>query len=115
MAKLIAYCGLVCSDCEAYKATQQNDDNLRKQIAEKWSKKYGHEMKLTDVNCDGCTVEGRHIGYCGMCQIRSCAQENKVKNCGWCADYSCEKTEAFFKMAPQAKKTLDAVRQRSKF
>ena len=115
MAKMIAYCGLVCTDCDAYKATQANDDNLRKEIAAKWSKEYNHEMKPGEVNCDGCTVEGRHIGYCAMCQIRSCAQENKVKNCGWCAEYSCEKTDAFLKMAPQAKKTLDAVKQKSKF
>jgi hypothetical protein len=110
MATMIAYCGLVCSDCEAYKATKANDDNLRKEIAAKWSKEYNHEMKPEDVNCDGCTVDGRHIGYCGMCQLRACAQEKKVKNCGWCAAYSCEKTDAFLKMVPQAKKNLDAAK-----
>ena len=115
MEKLIACCGLVCTDCEAYKATQKNDNKLRKEIADKWAKQYGHEMKLEDVNCDGCTVDGRHIGYCGMCQIRACAQAKGVKNCGWCSDYSCEKTDAFFKNAPQAKKNLDTVKQKSKF
>ena len=111
MEKMIACCGLVCTDCEAYIATQKNDDQKRKEIAEKWTRQFGHEMKPGDINCVGCTAEGPHIGYCGMCQIRSCAQGKNVINCGWCADYSCDKTEAFFKMAPACKSTLDAVKK----
>lgn len=38
MNKFIAYCGLDCSTCEARIATINNDDNLRNEVAKKWSK-----------------------------------------------------------------------------
>ena len=34
------YCGLDCSQCEAYLATQKNDDAERSRIAKAWSDQY---------------------------------------------------------------------------
>ena len=115
MAKMIAYCGLVCTDCDAYKATQKDDDKLRTAVAEKWTKEYSHPFKAEDINCDGCTGTGQHVGYCSVCPTRKCASDKGVKNCGWCDDYPCSGLEEMFKVRPDAKKTLDAVKQRSKF
>jgi hypothetical protein len=115
MKKMIAYCGLVCTDCNAYKATQQNDDKLRREVAAEWTAKYNHPFKAEDINCVGCIpAAGIHVGHCAMCQIRLCGQEKGVKNCGWCSDYSCEKTEEFFKMVPGNKKILDAEKASKK-
>jgi hypothetical protein len=112
MEKMIAYCGLVCTDCGAYIAMQKNDDKMRQELAEKWTKEYNHPFKPEDINCVGCIpVEGVHVGHCAICQIRQCGQEMGVKNCGWCDSYSCDKTEDFFKMVPDCRKTLDAVRK----
>ena len=33
MEKVIAYCGLCCTDCEAFIVTQKNDDKERERIA----------------------------------------------------------------------------------
>ncbi len=114
MVKILAYCGLVCTDCDAYKATQNNDDALRQKVAEKWSKEYNHPFKTADINCDGCTSAGKIVGYCQVCPIRKCAREKEVKNCGWCDDYPCSGLEEMHKAVPAAKKNLDAVKQRSK-
>ena len=38
MNKMIAFCGLDCTKCDAYIATQTNDDALRAQTAKLWSK-----------------------------------------------------------------------------
>jgi hypothetical protein len=111
MEKQVAYCGLICTDCGTYIATKTNDMEKKKEMAEKWTKEYKHEFKPEDINCVGCITDGPHIGYCGMCQIRSCGQGKGVKNCGWCSEYSCDKTEGFFKMAPACKKTLDTIKQ----
>ena len=37
MKHLIAYCGLDCQKCEAHIATINNDDELRREVASKWS------------------------------------------------------------------------------
>jgi hypothetical protein len=111
MDRIIAVCGLTCSDCPAYKATVNDDDQERKQVAETWSKQYGVDLKPEDINCDGCTVvEGSHFGYCGKCEIRACGLGRKVQNCAHCPEYACEKLEKFFEMAPQARETLDPIR-----
>ena len=111
MEKLVAFCGLICSECPAYIATQNDDDAERAKVAETWSKQYGHEIKPEDINCDGCTSESsRHLAYCSICEIRACGIEMKVVNCAYCEDYSCDKLETFFKMASAAKTTLDAIR-----
>ena len=111
MEKQIAYCGLVCTDCLAYIASQADDDKQRKEVAETWTKEYKIDFKPEDINCDGCTSTGKHVGNCGMCEIRKCGQEKGVINCAYCSDYSCDKTDEFFKMVPACKKTLDAIKQ----
>lgn len=111
MDKMIAFCGLTCTDCPAFIATQKDDDAERKRVAEQWSKEYGVEIKPEDVNCDGCIVtDGRHIGHCSVCEIRKCGLERSLENCAHCDDYACEKLEKFFEMVPAAKDTLDGVR-----
>jgi hypothetical protein len=114
MEKMIAYCGLVCTDCGAYIATQKNDDKMRAEVAAKWTKDYNHPFKPEDINCDGClpaTVKA--IGHLAVCPVRKCGQAKGVKNCGWCTDYSCSITEEFFKMVPGNRQTLDAEKQKS--
>jgi hypothetical protein len=90
---IIAFCGIDCTDCDALKATKENNNVKRKEIAESWSKEFGHEMKPEEINCDGClSIDGRHIGYCNICEIRKCGAEKEVENCAHCVDYKCEKT-----------------------
>lgn len=111
MESIIAVCGLTCSECPAYKATQSDDDQERKRVAETWSKQYGTDLKPEDINCDGCTaLDGKHFGYCSQCEIRACGLGRNVANCAHCSDYACEKLGKFFDMVPQAKETLDAIK-----
>jgi hypothetical protein len=112
MGKVIAYCGIVCSECGAFIATQNDDDAKRKETAEQWSKQFGHPMKPEDINCDGCLSEsGRLVGHCNICEIRKCGQERGVVNCAYCGDYACDKLEKFFQMAPMFRATLDEIRK----
>jgi hypothetical protein len=103
---MIAYCGLVCTDCPAYLATQANDEKKAQETAALWAKEYGIKVAVADVWCDGCTAGGKKCAHCAECEIRACGIEKGVANCGRCADFSCEKTEKFFAMAPFARDTL---------
>lgn len=109
--KMIAYCGLVCSDCPGYIATQKNDQEALKKVAEMWSKEFGANLKAEDCICDGCMTDGRKIGHCSECDVRLCAVGRGVANCAHCDDYGCETITGFWKMAPDAKTTLEAIRR----
>ena len=110
--KQIAYCGLICTDCEAYLATQNNDDAKRKEIAGEWTKKYNHDFKLEDINCVGCIpTDGKHVGQCFVCSVRKCGQEKGVTNCAYCSDYACDELGRYFEMAPVMKANLEEIRQ----
>jgi hypothetical protein len=109
---IIAYCGLTCGSCPAYEATQSGDQAKVQEIAEKWSKEWGTEIKPEDVLCDGCpATEGRHVGYWATCEIRTCADSRGLVNCGHCDEYACDRLEKWFGNAPQARETLDQIRE----
>jgi hypothetical protein len=113
--KQIAYCGLVCTDCGAYIATIKNDDTLRQAQAEKWARQYNIPiMKVSDVNCTGCDSKGVRMGHCAVCQIRTCAKEKGLKNCGYCLNYPCAQLEFVIKHYPVARERLDAIKQGKK-
>ena len=112
MEKMISYCGLNCTECPAFLATQNDDDDIRKKTAEQWSKQYNCEMKPEDINCDGCvSASDRHIGHWEECEMRKCGQEKNVKNCAYCDDFACEKLNEFFKAVPDAKTNLKEIKK----
>jgi len=113
MSKMIAYCGLVCTDCEAYLATQANDLPTLERMAEQARQEYGvPDATAESVMCDGCLADsGRQCGYCMECQIRACNLTRGLVNCAYCADYACQTLQDFFGHASAARAMLDSLRQ----
>lgn len=112
MAAMIAFCGLDCSECEAYQATQANDEAWKEQIAAKWREEYNApEIDVVGVTCDGCMAHsGRLCANCPICELRICGIERGVENCGLCADYEiCDKIAHLFEFMPSARLRLDAI------
>ena len=94
MRKMVAFCGLHCSECRAYRATQNNDNAQRIKTAEIW-RQYGHLFKPEQINCTGCKSKGKlNFDYCNVCEIRKCGLEKNVKNCAYC-NHVCEKMAKF--------------------
>ncbi|MEA4882058.1 MAG: DUF3795 domain-containing protein [Clostridia bacterium] len=111
MDRIVGCCGLVCTDCPAYIATQADDDAMRERVAQQWVKQFGGNITKDDINCDGCTAtSGRVYAYCSDCGIRACTTKRELANCGSCSEYGCEQLQGFFKVAPGAKETLDGLR-----
>ena len=110
--KQIAYCGLICTDCTAYIATQNDDDDMRKATAADWTKRYNHQFKIEDINCDGCiTGTDRVVGQCLVCTVRKCGREKGVANCAYCEEYICDELGKYFAMAPVMKENLEEIRK----
>jgi hypothetical protein len=114
MNKMIAFCGLSCTECPAFLATQKDDDREREKVSQQWSKWMGTEIKPEDINCDGCLSMGmRLFSHCNNCAIRRCGLERSVKNCAHCESYPCEKLDSFLDAlgVPEAKKNLERIRK----
>ena len=85
MDKIIAYCGLDCSKCDAYIATKNNDEKLRIKTAELWSKLNGITILPEHINCEGCRCDGKKTVFCDkLCKIKQCAEDKKYQTCGDC-------------------------------
>jgi len=108
---MIAYCGLDCSICDAYLATQENNEIKREQTSKKWSQMYQVEIKVDQINCDGCKSNGAKFFHCSNCDIRKCCLEKGVEYCAECEDYICDTLSGFIKLAPEAGHALAKVRK----
>ena len=110
---VIGACGLTCSECEAYRATQANDPEAIEQVAAKWRVEYGAAIETGYVWCDGCMEPGeRKCAHAASgCNIRACAISKGVANCAFCSDFACESITAFFAEAPGTRDTLEAIRR----
>jgi hypothetical protein len=109
--EIVAFCGLTCSACPAYLATENDNDEERKRVAETWSQQYSSDIKPEDINCDGCLPgHAKYIHHCSECDIRACGVAREVNNCAYCDDYPCERLERFFGLVTAARTKLDSIR-----
>ena len=102
MKKFIAYCGLDCEACEARLATIKNDNDLRTEVAKKWTELNGVEITAEMINCTGCRLEGVKTPFCdSLCPIRQCGMAKGFETCGDCSEMErCEKIGMFIKNNP---------------
>ena len=113
MEKMIAYCGINCDGCPTYLATQKDDDYMREQVQNLWKNQFKIDLKLKDINCDGCKGDGILGFYCKTCSIKKCAEGKSLENCAYCEDYTCDKLNNLFAMLPpdfSGKDVLDEIK-----
>ena len=110
MNKYIAYCGLDCEKCDAFAATKNNDEELRKKTAKLWSELNGVEITPEMINCEGCRADGKKTPYCeSLCPIRQCALEKGRATCGKCGELmTCGKVGMIIGNNEQALKNLQS-------
>ena len=113
MKNPIAFCGLDCSSCPAYIATQNNDLEGLQRTAETWARELKLPITPEDCICNGCQPrEGARLGgYCNECPIRACGIKNGYPNCAYCPDYPCADLSRFHQGASMAKDSLEAIRR----
>ena len=113
MYEMISYCGLDCSGCPAYQATQAGDMEELARVAKEWSEQFKMEIPPESIVCDSCkTGEGaRRSSYCSICGVRACAVERGVETCAHCEDYGCETLQGCPAFRAGGKATLDKIRE----
>ncbi len=114
--KMIAYCGLVCTECLGFIATQSGDEEALERVAAQWSEEFNASLAAADCTCDGCTSGSERLSSHARseCEVRACAIGRNVITCAHCDDYArpggCEKITGFFTFAPDAKTSLEGIR-----
>jgi len=110
MEKLIACCGLNCATCDARIATVTNDDELRKQTAEKWKVQFSAGITPEMINCTGCREPGVKFAHCNDCEIRNCVKSKGFETCGDCDELeSCLIVKNILQYVPEALSNLKSL------
>jgi hypothetical protein len=109
--KIIGFCGIACSDCRAFIATERDDARLKKEVAEAWSTKE-EVLEAEDISCDGCLATGRKFG--GTCEVRRCGYDRGVENCAYCREFPCGRLTMFWENCggTEPKDALEAIRKK---
>ncbi len=84
----LAYCGLYCEQCSCRVAVAEQDFRHLEPLPAKYRES---RPRLSDYDCEGC--KGRNL--CGPCGIKDCASPRNIEHCGECAEFPCERLEAF--------------------
>lgn len=113
MHKVIAPCGIDCQICDAYKATMADDQELFKKLQDGYKQKFNKDIALEDLACEGCPSEGRHIGFCAVCEIRSCAFGKGFATCAQCSEFPCAKGSFIWTKNSVSKANLEELKSLS--
>ena len=91
----IGYCGDNCSSCPRYTATLANDTEKLKEAVLMWKRVGWRDTILSndEIKCTGCKT----VTWCRYYDIRECAIDKKLNNCGECDQYSCNRIKDVFK------------------
>ena len=110
MKNHIAVCGLDCEKCDAYIATQNDDQALREKTAKLWSEMNHTTILPEQINCEGCRMNGKKFVFCeSMCGIRKCAMSKGYETCGGCPEMdTCQTLGAVTANCPEASCSLSA-------
>ena len=109
---MIAYCGINCSKCDSYLATQSGNQEDLKKVANKLSKLYLAEVKPEYVICDGCKTGERHSFFCtNSCKMRKCCIEKGCYSCIECSDFPCKELQFELDNNPEAKDNLEKLKR----
>ena len=109
MNSIVSPCGMVCSECTAFIATQNNDIAMKQQMAIDYEKSMGTPITIEELECYGCHSE-HHIAFCEQCQIRSCSNQKGYQTCAECADFPCPKGDFIWKEHSKTKEKLLSLR-----
>ena len=113
MEEMYGYCGLLCSACPAFLATQAGYMAALEKLAADARKQFDTTITVEQTMCDGCpTTSSRLCGYCSECGVRACARSRGVVTCAHCDDYGCETLIAFIASVDTARANLEAIRAR---
>ena len=109
----LSYCGINCNEkCELFRATKNNDLQLKAKVAKEWFNKAEDEFKPEEIFCYGCKTENKPQNQLvANCAVRKCAREKMLAICAQCNAFpTCDK-ELWTKW-PTLKQRIEEIRSK---
>jgi len=108
----IAVCGLNCSECDIFRAS--DNPEIAQRIVN-WFKEERHiDVKIEDIHCLGCR-EDRTKHWSPDCWIlRCCVDEKGLEFCYQCEDFPCEKLSEWAKENKKYEEALNRLKEMGK-
>jgi len=78
---LVPPCGLYCGACVTYIACERGDSERLVELAKRFSKYRGQEVKVSDLTCEGCLPSGAIALFCRECTLPACAVKKGLSYC----------------------------------
>ncbi len=88
MSELIAPCGVYCGVCPYLIAYKNNDEELKKKLADNVG------IKPEKVACEGCKSNYPFF-FCRACKIKTCVFDRKIESCAVCDEFPCKRIEEY--------------------
>ena len=91
----IGFCGDNCSLCLRYIATKSEDKDKLREVMALWIRAGWRDEVVgpQEMECYGCAS----VKWCRYDNIRNCAQDKGIKNCGECKEYPCDEIFQVFR------------------
>jgi hypothetical protein len=112
--KSLTYCGYKCTiECPLYKATIENNPELKKKAYEefKWKEKFNLDFDAEKVFCYGCKPKDKPLSInVNECTVRKCVTGKGYECCIECKELTaCDKE--LWKNYPQFKEKVLAIQK----
>ncbi len=86
--KMLCYCGHDCTRCVTYRATVENNDELRRQSQKFYKVEFGKDIPLEQIHRMGGRTDD--VFYlCKGCPWMKCCKERGIEVCSECPEYPC--------------------------
>jgi hypothetical protein len=107
--KMMAACGVMCSDCPAYLGQARGPEH-QESTAAAWRRIYRMRETAANISCGGCSGPEDRLFHTSLrCKARLCCASKGFKTCAECSLESCrdlEKAQAVWDRVPDLAKTL---------
>ncbi|HVP15431.1 MAG TPA: DUF3795 domain-containing protein [Terriglobales bacterium] len=87
-------CGVICSECPAYRAREANDPAERARVAQAWHELFDLSFTADQIPCGGCLGPHEDV-FCTSreCAARRCCLARGLASCAECPDRPCPHLE----------------------
>jgi hypothetical protein len=105
--KKISVCGLICTDCDIYKA--QSNPKIAKNLVIRFNGMW-ENARAEDFHCGGCRGP-ENERWSPDCWIRECCVQNKnLQYCYECSDFPCQKLQEWSDQGKRYKEALNRLK-----